>query len=138
MNRTPLVAIVVVITAIVAGLGFWTSAELVASILFTFPVALCALQRSKWLLWGTAAAAALLTIAAELWGFSRVELVDPGIALVNRGLLIASLFTLATLIHFWVEKTEKGVQLEAFESLVKSINDFWLTKVTLPQQRQSG
>jgi chemotaxis family two-component system response regulator Rcp1 len=30
----------------------------------------------------------------------------------------------------------KPVQLDAFESLVKSINDFWLTKVKLPQQRQ--
>lgn len=32
----------------------------------------------------------------------------------------------------------KPVQLEAFDSLVKSINDFWLTKVKLPQRRQSG
>ena len=31
----------------------------------------------------------------------------------------------------------KPVQLDAFESLVKSINDFWLTKVKLPQQRQT-
>jgi len=29
----------------------------------------------------------------------------------------------------------KPVQLDEFESLVKSINDFWLTKVKLPQQR---
>ena len=29
----------------------------------------------------------------------------------------------------------KPVQLEAFENLVKSINDFWLTKVKLPRQR---
>jgi len=29
----------------------------------------------------------------------------------------------------------KPVQLDAFESLVKSINDFWLTKVKLPQQQ---
>ena len=29
----------------------------------------------------------------------------------------------------------KPVQLEAFESLVRSINDFWLTKAKLPQQR---
>jgi len=29
----------------------------------------------------------------------------------------------------------KPVQLEVFESLVKSINDFWLTKVKLPQQQ---
>jgi len=32
----------------------------------------------------------------------------------------------------------KPVQLEAFESLVKSINDFWLTKVKLPKQRQNA
>ena len=30
----------------------------------------------------------------------------------------------------------KPVQLDAFEALVKSINDFWLTKVKLPQQKQ--
>jgi two-component system, chemotaxis family, response regulator Rcp1 len=29
----------------------------------------------------------------------------------------------------------KPVQLEAFEDLVKSINDFWLTKAKLPQPR---
>lgn len=32
----------------------------------------------------------------------------------------------------------KPVQLDAFESLVKSINDFWLTKAKLPQQSPSG
>ncbi len=32
----------------------------------------------------------------------------------------------------------KPVQLDSFESLVKSINDFWLTKVKLPQQEQGG
>ena len=32
----------------------------------------------------------------------------------------------------------KPVQLDAFESLVKSINDFWLTKVKLPQHGQTG
>jgi two-component system, chemotaxis family, response regulator Rcp1 len=32
----------------------------------------------------------------------------------------------------------KPVQLEAFESLVKSINDFWLMKATLPQQRPAA
>jgi len=29
----------------------------------------------------------------------------------------------------------KPVQLEAFESLIQSVNDFWLTKVKLPQKR---
>lgn len=32
----------------------------------------------------------------------------------------------------------KPVQLDAFENLVESINDFWLTKVKLPQQAESG
>jgi two-component system, chemotaxis family, response regulator Rcp1 len=32
----------------------------------------------------------------------------------------------------------KPVQLDAFENLVKSINDFWLTKVKLPQQKQGA
>ena len=32
----------------------------------------------------------------------------------------------------------KPVQLDQFETLVKSINDFWLTKVKLPNQRQGG
>ena len=32
----------------------------------------------------------------------------------------------------------KPVQLEDFEGLVKSINDFWLTKVKLPRQKQTA
>jgi len=32
----------------------------------------------------------------------------------------------------------KPVQLDAFESLVKSINDFWLTKAKLPSQKRLG
>jgi two-component system, chemotaxis family, response regulator Rcp1 len=31
----------------------------------------------------------------------------------------------------------KPVQLDEFEALVKSINDFWLTEVKLPSQRES-
>ena len=30
----------------------------------------------------------------------------------------------------------KPVELDAFEAVVKSINDFWLTQVKLPQQKQ--
>jgi CheY-like chemotaxis protein len=33
---------------------------------------------------------------------------------------------------------KKPVTLEAFESLVRSINDFWLTKVMLPQASPSA
>ena len=32
----------------------------------------------------------------------------------------------------------KPVRFDAFESLVKSINDFWLTRVKLPPQSQNG
>jgi chemotaxis family two-component system response regulator Rcp1 len=32
----------------------------------------------------------------------------------------------------------KPVQLDAFENVVKSINDFWLTKVKLPPQKRGG
>jgi two-component system, chemotaxis family, response regulator Rcp1 len=32
----------------------------------------------------------------------------------------------------------KPVQLDQFESLVKSIHDFWLTDVKLPKQREGG
>lgn len=32
----------------------------------------------------------------------------------------------------------KPVQLEEFENLVRSINDFWLTKVKLPQQQSKS
>ncbi len=32
----------------------------------------------------------------------------------------------------------KPVQLDAFEQLVRSINDFWLTKATLPPQAQAA
>ena len=32
----------------------------------------------------------------------------------------------------------KPVQLEEFEALVKSINDFWLTKVKLPPQKKAA
>lgn len=32
----------------------------------------------------------------------------------------------------------KPVELEAFELLIKSINDFWLTKAKLPQQGSNG
>ena len=56
MGELALVGAIVGITAFVAILDFATSAEFIGSILFTFPLALCAKQRSRRLLWGTAAA----------------------------------------------------------------------------------
>src|ERR1700733_15292791 len=107
MKRAPLLAIIVGITALVVFLDLWSSAQLVASMLFTFPIVLCATQRSKRLLWGTAAAAIAVSIAAGVWESRRVELLDPWVAAVNRGLFIASLFTLAIPIYLWINKGDK-------------------------------
>src|ERR1700678_2928304 len=107
MKRAPLLAIIVGITALVVFLDLWISAQLVASILFTFPLVLCATQRSKRLLWGTAAAAIAVSIAAGVRESHRVELLNPWADAANRGLFIASLFTLAILIHVWINKSHQ-------------------------------
>jgi hypothetical protein len=54
MTTKRLGAIIVAMTIIVAGLDFYMSAQLVGSILFTFPLALCAMRDSKRLLSGIA------------------------------------------------------------------------------------
>jgi PAS domain S-box-containing protein len=100
---------IVGLTVLIGLLDFWTPAEFVGSIMFTFPLALCAMQRSKKLLWGTSAACVLPTIAAEYWGFNRVEPVNPLAALGNRILLIASLLILTAFIHFWMKKNQRAV-----------------------------
>ncbi len=109
MNRTPAVATVIAITTLVALLDFLNSPHLVASILFTVPIALCATQRSKGLLWAAAAAAILLSVAAWFDGFTRGQFPHPWTASLNRGLLIASLLTLTVLIHLWINKSQKVV-----------------------------
>jgi PAS domain S-box-containing protein len=109
MNRTPLIAAIVGIILLVAILDFWTSKEFAGSILFSFSLALCGMQRSKWLLGGTTAAAILLIIATEFWGLDRVRLLNPAITAANRGPLIASLLTLATFIHFWIKNSQQTV-----------------------------
>jgi integrase len=108
MNRTLLVAITVGITVLVAALDLWTPAELAGSALFTFPLVLCIIQRSKWLLWGTAAIASSSSVAAEIWGFHRIVLPNLWVVSVNRGLLIAILLTLTTLIHLWINRSQKA------------------------------
>jgi PAS domain S-box-containing protein len=100
-------AIIIATTIIVGVLDFYTSAQLVGSVLFTFPLALCAMQDSKRLLWGIAGAAAALTVAAELTGANRTGLVGPEFELINRGLLIASLLTLTIIIHLWINRARE-------------------------------
>jgi integrase len=82
--------------------------------LFIFPLILCAIQRSKWLLWSTAGIATALSAASMLWVLHRIPPVNPWIAWANRGLVIANLLTLTALIHFWVKESHK-VALDAAE-----------------------
>jgi PAS domain S-box-containing protein len=106
--------LIVVTTALIFAFDAWTSAELIGAILFSLPIALCALQDSKRLLWLAAAAAVVLTVVAEVWGLDRIARPEHWIALVNRGVLIASVLTLAAFVHLWMDRTQKG-QLAAVE-----------------------
>jgi integrase len=112
MNRPRLLAVIVAVAVLIALLDYYTSAELAGSVLFTFPLVLCVGQRSKWILWSTFAVATLLAVAAGIWSFHRIELgnpelINPWIASLNRGLLVASLLTLSTLIHLWIDKSHR-------------------------------
>jgi integrase len=107
MNRTPLVVIIVGIAVLVAMLDFWVPAELAGPALFTFPLVLCITRPSKWLLWTTAAIAALSSVAAEVWGFHRIALPSPWVVSVNHGLLIAVLLSITAVIHLWINKSQK-------------------------------
>jgi integrase len=115
MNRTALIAMIVGTTALTAVLDFLTSAELAGSVLFTIPLVLCLARRSRWLLWVTATVGVLLSAAAGYWGLRRAPLVNPWIALANRGLLMVNLLTLAILAHRWMNKGRQA-ELEAAQA----------------------
>jgi PAS domain S-box-containing protein len=134
MSRQLVLTTIIGTTLLVALLDLSTSAELGASILFTFPLALCAMQSSKRVLWATASAAVLLTMVAEKWGFHRGEFLNSEAALMNRGLLIASLLTLTTFIHFWINNSRKVVlgaaEIERQRSILATQNERLETLVT--------
>jgi integrase len=102
-----MVAMIVVITVLLAALDFRSPAELAGSVLFAVPLVLCIIPSTKWLLWATAAMAALSSVAAEIWGFHRIVLPHLWVVSANRGLLIAILLTLTVLIHLWINKSQK-------------------------------
>ena len=102
MNRIQILFTIAGMTALIVVLDLRTSAEISLPVLFTFPLVLCAMQRSKWLLWSTAGIATALSAASMLWVFHRTALVKPWVAWGNRGLVIANLLTLTAVIHFWV------------------------------------
>jgi PAS domain S-box-containing protein len=109
MNRALLLVAIAGITVAVAALDFFISADLIASILFTLPLALCGVHGSRRLLWVTTAATVLLTAAADLWGVDRLGSAT-SLTVMNRGVLVTSLLTLATFIHLWIRQSEKVSQ----------------------------
>ena len=108
MSRAALAAAIIISSVLIASLDFSTSSELIGSILFTLPLALCALQPSTRLLWGVAIAALGATIAANFWGFDRGQIEITVDGLVNRGLVFCSLLTLAAFIHFAIVGSRKA------------------------------
>jgi PAS domain S-box-containing protein len=110
MSRGALVGAIIISSVLIAALDFSTPAELIGSILFTLPLALCALQPSARLLWGVAASALGATIAASFWGFDRGPVANTVDGLVNRGLLVGSLLTLAAFIHLTIAGSRKSVR----------------------------
>jgi integrase len=114
MNRVQILATIAGMTALIVLLDLRTSAEISLPTLFTFPLVLCAMQRSRWLLWSTAGIATVASAASMLWTFHRIAPANPWVAWANRGLVIATLLTLTALIHFWVTESHK-VALDAGE-----------------------
>ena len=110
MKRAQLITIVVATLLMVALFNLWTSVELAGAILFIIPLTVCSLLSSKPLLWSTAIAATVLTIAAQFWGFDRVELLNPEVTSINRALVIASLLTLTTFMHLRIDIRESGMR----------------------------
>jgi integrase len=114
MNRIQILATFAGMTALIVLLDLRFSAEISLPVLFTFPLILCAIHRSKWLLWSTAGMATAVSAASMIWVFHRVAPANPWIAWTNRGLVVANLLTFTALIHFWLKESHK-VALAAAE-----------------------
>jgi PAS domain S-box-containing protein len=96
-----------ILIGFVALLDFWTSAALIGSLLFTFPLALCGVHGSQRLLSSTAAVIIVLTVAAEFWGFDRVSGPVSWPAVVSRCLLGVSFVVFTSFVHLWLGKNQK-------------------------------
>ncbi len=121
LRWTPLLVSIVFTTVLVAMIDLFTSATFNGSALYTLPLALCALQRSKKLLWIIAVAVAVLTLVSGNWGLDRHGSLELRSVLVNDALLVASLFTLAGFIHLFMEGSRKSV-LDAIRMQFQSDN----------------
>ncbi len=66
---------------------------------------------------------------------------DPGLTMIPTVILTTSEAEADVLKSYELRANSylsKPVELESFENLVRSINDFWLTKAKLPQQSKVG
>jgi hypothetical protein len=111
MNRTSLITMIAAVSLTAAILEYATSAQLAIPVLFAFPLALCAGQRSRRLLWLTATIAVLETLLAGFWAFHRTP-INHWVGAVNRGLVLDSLLGLTILFHVWIGRSRLSV-LEA-------------------------
>jgi integrase len=107
MNRTQILATIAGMTALIVLLDLRTSAGVSLPVLFTFPLILCAMHRSKWILWSTAVIGTAVSVASMVWVFHRVAPPNPWVAWANHGLVIANLLTLTVLIHYWMKESGK-------------------------------
>jgi PAS domain S-box-containing protein len=100
--------LIAALTASVAALDLFTSAAVIASVVFTLPIALCTLQDSRRLLRVIAAASVGFTVLAGVWGWNR-GLADPAsvvIQLVNRVFVVTSLVILAVFVELRMRRRE--------------------------------
>lgn len=104
-NRTLLAVAIWTLIGFVALLDCWTSPAFIASLLFSLPLALCALHGSQRLLSSAASAAVLSTIAAEVWGLGRANGASSWTAMTSRGLVVVSLLTLIVFVRVGLNKS---------------------------------
>jgi integrase len=109
MNLPRLLVLIGAATLVIAVADFWTGAQMIGSVLFTLPVILCISQRSKWVLWITAAVAASLIIAVGVKNFGHVQIVSPWLGLINRALLVGNVLVFAALIHLWINSSRRRI-----------------------------
>jgi PAS domain S-box-containing protein len=114
------VGIIVISSVLIAMFDFSTSAQLIGSILFTLPLAICARQPSARLLWFTSTAAAVVTVMANFWGMDRFGFTTVENIALSRGLLVASLLTLTAFIHVGIRNSRR-IALDSAEVQRQSV-----------------
>ena len=99
MTHRMYVGVVLVVNLGVSFFVLSRPAEPIAALLFSLPLALCALQESIWLVWATASLAVLMTTAPYSGILQRWSADRPSIATSSPWLLIANFFILALFVR---------------------------------------